>query len=60
MKYKPAYHDTSIYGPLGVPIGPLVDLCWKFDIRCQLFFFVKLLKYVITGLLALQRNVSGE
>ena len=38
MKYKPAYHDTSFYGPLGRPIGPLVDLRWKFDIRCQLFF----------------------
>lgn len=51
MKYKPAYHDTPFYGPLGLPIGPLVDLRWKFDIRCQLFFFLELLKYVITGLL---------
>lgn len=51
MKYKPAYHDTPFYGPLGLPIGPLVDLRWKFDIRCQLLFFLELLKYVITGLL---------
>lgn len=37
MKYKPVYHDTSFYGPLGLPIGLLVDLRWKFDIRCQFF-----------------------
>lgn len=38
MKYKPVYHDTSFYGPMGLPIGLLVDLRWKFDIRCQFFF----------------------
>lgn len=46
-----------LYGPMGLPIGPLVDLRWKFDIRCQLvFFFLELLKYVITGLLVLQKK----
>lgn len=37
--------DTSFYGPLGLPIGPLVDLRLKFDIGCH--FFLQLLQYVI-------------
>lgn len=46
MKYNLVIKtDTSFYGPLGQPIGPLVDLRLKFDIGCQ--FFLQLLQYVI-------------